>query len=252
MGTRVSRGTQVALIAVCLVAAAGATGLGLWQRDRLQARRAANRVALEGRTLPQLSLNSTTTNDSLNQRRAIATGTFDYAHAFVLRGRIERDAPGVYLVVPLVLSGREDAVLVHRGFVPANDALRPDTSTIDFTTGERTIEGLLLRLPDDPEAGMPLAVRGDTTWQRLDRRAVSARLPYRVLDVYLFETVKEPRPDRARPWPIPAALPRLDNGPHLSYMVQWFGIAAAALAFAFVFGRAPDRSDRSDKSRHPT
>ena len=90
---------------------------------------------------------------------------------------------------------------------------------------------------------MPLAVRGDTTWQRLDRSAVRARLPYNGVDVYLFESVKESRPDRARPWPIPAALPRVDDGPHLSYMVQWFGIAAAALAFALVFGRGKQSGD---------
>jgi cytochrome oxidase assembly protein ShyY1 len=231
------RPAPVALISVCLVAAAGATGLGFWQLGRLTARRAANAVAVAGRALAEVSLNEVAVDDSLNQRRGTATGRFDYGHTIMLRGRIERDAPGVYLVVPFMLSGRKEAVLVHRGFVPANDALRPDTSTIDVTPGEQTVRGILLPVPDDPEAAAPLGLAGDTTWHRLDRAAVRARLPYPILHVYLFETSKEARPDSARPWPVLARLPRLDDGPHLSYMVQWFGIAAAALAFAIIFGR---------------
>jgi surfeit locus 1 family protein len=232
----VRSGTRFALIAVCLVVAAGATGLGFWQLGRLQARRAANRVALAGRTLSPVSLNALDAHDSLSQRRATAVGAFDYSHAFILRGRVERDAPGVHLVVPLKLDGREDAVLVHRGFVPADDALRPDTSTIDLTPGERTVEGILIDVPDDPTGAAPIVVNGDTTWHRLDRATVRSRLPYPVLDVYLFETARESRPDAARPWPVLASLPALDDGPHLSYMVQWWGIAAAAVAFAVIFG----------------
>lgn len=231
------RGGRPILIAICTVAALGATGLGFWQYGRLQTRRAANRVALTGRGLPELSLNSLARFDSMDQRRASASGTFDYAHAFILWGRIERDAPGVHQVVPLRLAGRNDAVLVHRGFVPANDAARPDTATIDATAGERMVRGVLLPVPQDPAGSAPLGVRGDTAWHRLDRAMVAARLPYPVLDVYLYETEREDRPDPARPWPVPVALPPLDDGPHLSYMVQWFGIAAAAAAFAVAFGR---------------
>jgi len=231
------RSAGVSLIVVCLVAAAGAITLGVWQLGRLQSRRAANRVALTGRSLPEVVVNSLPRLDSMDQRRATATGRFDYAHTIILRGRSERDAPGVHLVVPLRLTGRDEAVLVHRGFVPADDALRPDTSTIDITAGERVVRGILLPVPDDPAAAAPLGLRGDTTWQRLDRVTIRARLPYPVLDCYLFETDREQRPDKARPWPILASLPPLDDGPHLSYMVQWFGIAAAALAFAGIFGR---------------
>lgn len=237
-------GTRIALVGVCLVVAAGATGLGFWQLGRLQARRAANTIAIAGRSLPAISLNAPGSHDALNQRRGSATGTFDYSHTFVIRGRVERDAPGVHLVVPLRLAGSERAVLVHRGFVPANDALRPDTSTIDLTPGERTVAGILLGVPDDPATAAPLALGRDTTWQRLDRAAVRARLPYPVLDVYLFETERESRPDAARPWPILASLPALDDGPHLSYMVQWWGIAAAALAFALIFGRQGRSGDK--------
>jgi surfeit locus 1 family protein len=240
----VNRGTRVGLIAVCLVVATGATGLGFWQLGRLQVRRTANAAAIAGRSLPPVSLNATAPGDSVIQRRATATGTFDFGHTFVLRGRVERDAPGVHLVVPMKLSGREDAVMVHRGFVPANDALRYDAATVDLSPGERTVEGILLGIPKDPAGAAPLGLGNDTTWHRLDQEAIRARVPYPVLDVYLFETVRETRPDTSRPWPILAALPPLDDGPHLSYMVQWWGIAAAALAFAFIFGRARESGDQ--------
>ena len=237
-------GTRIALICVCLMGAVTATGLGFWQLGRLQARRDANRIALAGRTLPPVALNALESHDSLNQRRASATGVFDHARTLVLRGRVERDAPGVHLVVPMRLRGRDDAVLVHRGFVPADDALRPDLGTIDTSTVERTVLGILLRLPDDPAGAEPITTGSDTTWRRLDLATVRARLPYPVLDVYLFETSREPRADSTRPWPILATLPALDDGPHLSYMVQWFGIAGAAVAFALIFGRRGESGDQ--------
>ena len=116
------RGARLGLIAVCLIAAAGATGLGFWQLGRLRTRRAANRIALAGLNPPPVSLNATPADDSLRERRATVTGTFDYRHRFYLRGRSERDAPGVHLVIPLILSGREDAVLA-----PIAASYRPTT-----------------------------------------------------------------------------------------------------------------------------
>ncbi len=34
---------------------------------------------------------------------------------------------------------------------------------------------------------------------------------------------------------VPISPPELTNGPHLSYAIQWFGIALAALVFGVIF-----------------
>jgi surfeit locus 1 family protein len=225
---------RLGLFALLLLVAAVCVGLGLWQGRRLSARRVSNRIALAARALPEIDLNQVTATDSLVQRRVIARGHFDHAHTFVLRGRVEREAPGVQMVVPLRLEGRPEAVLVNRGFAPAYDAARPDTNAVD-RTAEATVRGLGLSVPIDSDSGAPLEYRGTLTWRRLDLAAARARLPYPVLEIYVHETEHESRAQGAPPWPVPASLPPLTDGPHLSYMIQWFGIAAAAVAFGIGF-----------------
>ena len=226
-----SGGRRFGLFALMLLVSAICVGLGIWQGRRLTARRSANQVALSARALPEVNLNEMVLNQALPGRRIRARGTFDHAHSFLLRGRVEREVPGVHMVVPLRLEGQPEAILVNRGFVPAPDAARPDTSAID-RTAELQVRGLAMAIPSSADSGGPLTYAGATTWRRLDLAAVKARLPYPVLEVYLHETEPEPRLEAASRWPTPAELPRLDDGPHLSYMIQWFGIAAVALGFA--------------------
>lgn len=223
-------GRRFGLFALMLLVSAICAGLGLWQGRRLTARRSANQIALAARALPEVDLNEMVLNQALPGRRVRVHGTFDHANSFVLRGRVEREVPGVQIVVPLRLEGQPEAVLVNRGFVPAHDAARPDTGAID-RTAELTVRGLAVSIPSSADSGGPLTYAGATTWRRLDLAAVTARLPYPVLDVYLHETEPEPRVEGASRWPTPAQLAPLDDGPHLSYMIQWFGIAAAALGF---------------------
>ncbi len=235
-----TRRSRTGLFILAVLVAAVCAGLGAWQGTRLRDRRAANRVALSARALAEADVAATPATD-LPQRRVIARGRFDHTHTIILRGRVERQAPGVQVVVPLRLDGRAEAVLVNRGFVPSPNAATLDT-TLVAPVDTVTVRGLALPVPDDAAGGSPLVYRGTETWQRLDRSALHARLPYPILDVYIHETEREPRPDPARPWPVPAALRPLDDGPHLSYMIQWFGIGAAALAFGVLFvlrGRPP-------------
>jgi surfeit locus 1 family protein len=173
----------------------------------------------------------------------VAQGTWDHANTFVLRARAERDAPGVHIVTPLRLDGRVEAVLVNRGFVPAYDAMHP---TVPWRLADRgEARGLAFLIPAAAEGGTPLTRAGQTTWRRLDLDSVRARLPYPVLAVYVHVTEREARADGESGWPIPAGLRPIDDGPHLYYMVQWFMLAAASLAFGvlFVFRRAVGLSE---------
>lgn len=235
-----TRGARAGLFALTLLSAALCSGLGVWQTRRLIERRAANERALAGRELPEVALNETRMDGNgregasgLDQRRVMATGTWDHAHTFVLRARSDRDAPGVHIVTPLRLDGREEAVLVNRGFVPADDATNP---VLAWDQPERgSVRGFAFLIPVVPDSGTPHTQAGRTTWRRLDLATVKARLPYPVLDVYVHLTEREVRADSASPWPIPARLRPLDDGPHLNYLVQWFMLAGASLAFGLLF-----------------
>ncbi len=206
-------------------------GLGAWQIDRLQDRRVANAQALEARSAPPVRLQSgTAISANLNGRRVSAVGHYDHVHDVVLRGKAYGGSPGVEIVSPLVLQGGRTAVLVNRGFVPTPDAVTVQTDSVrEF--GRVRVEGTALPVPST--GGAPLERGGRTTWARLDLKALSETMPYQLAPVYIRQTPDTalPRfPRRLEPLPI-------DDGPHLSYAIQWFAFAAMAMIFGGVILR---------------
>ncbi len=237
-----TRRGRLGLFVLAVAAAGVAVALGFWQGGRLAERRSANAHAMERRGMPEVDL-ATAHDAALDQRRAVVSGRYDHDRTLILRGRVEREAPGVFVVTPLLPDGGGPAVLVNRGFVPADDALRPDSALIGQPE-RAAVRGLAYALVSAPDSGGPLVTGGVTTWRRLDA-AVAHRLPYAVAPVWLWQLPDSIRPDA--PFPMPVEPPPLDDGPHLSYMVQWFGIALAALAFGLLFVlRPPARPDVPD------
>jgi surfeit locus 1 family protein len=230
---------RFALPAVLVVVALLCVRLGIWQLHRLHQRRAANAAALAARAEPVLDLAAASLppDAALANRRVRATGRYDRGHEIVLRGVTFDEAPGVQVVTPLVMaSGR--AVLVKRGFVPAPDAVSAELAGLD-EPGQVTVAGLALPMDSSERRGKPLTHEGRTTWGRLDLPALRSALPYPLLPVYLLQTPDSALPRRPRRLPVPA----LDDGPHLSYALQWFGFAATALIVAAILAfRSPERS----------
>jgi surfeit locus 1 family protein len=206
---------------VSLAVAAVCVRLGFWQVSRLRERRASNAAAYARRTLPELILPGP--HCDLDERRVSATGTYDHPHDLVIRGREYRQVPGVEIVTPLRIPGTDTALLVLRGFVPAGDAMtaRPDTLV---EPGTHTVHGIALDLPSEPDRGDPRTADGHETWRRFDA-AMATRLPYPVYPAILVQTADSNTPR----WPRRLDPPVLDDGPHLSYAIQWFG-------FALIFG----------------
>ena len=221
-----------------LLAAAGFARLGIWQLDRLHQRRAANVVTLAARNAPAAVLTrESSRTDTLAERRVVARGRYDPANEIVLRGEVFEGAPGVRIVTPLLLDREGPAVLVERGFLPAPDALTVDARGAE-EPGEVTVRGIAF--PVGAGGGQPIEHGGATTWRRLDLAALRARLPYPVLPIYIRQS-----PDSALPrFPRRLEVPPVDEGPHLSYAIQWFLFAGLAVGFAgLVVGRAGGRAD---------
>jgi surfeit locus 1 family protein len=228
--------TRRFLMALCLLAAAGFVRLGIWQLHRLGERRARNHLVVAARSAPAVMLAGRMPGpvDSLVERRVAARGRYDHSHDIVLRGEALQGIPGVVVVTPLRMAGGDTAVLVERGFVPTPDAVTVDVGAL-AEPGERQVTGLVGRL--DSGGGRPLTREGKTTWARLDVAALRDSLPYPILPIAI----------RQLPDPSLSAFPRrldpapIDEGPHLSYALQWFFFAAMAVAFAFlVIGRQRD------------
>lgn len=217
---------RMLFLAVTALVAAVCLRLGFWQLERLGERRAENRIAEAARGLPEMAI-SGGADSSLAQRRVRATGAYDAGGEIILRGQSHRERPGVVVVTPLRLSGEETAVLVARGFVPSADAVNV-SSVPPPDSGEVTIRGVALPLGERDDDGAMLERPGaGTTWKGLDRSAVEARLGYPVASVYILQA-----PDSAAASPRRLEPPALDDGPHLSYAIQWFAFAAIALVGA--------------------
>lgn len=232
---------RYSLLICTLLAGAVFVRLGVWQLSRLAERRSVNRVALESRQLPVVSLeDGPVVALVLANRRVRLRGSYDHTRQIVLRDFVYQGAPGVRVVTPLrpVTGGGDSAVLVLRGFVPAPDAMTVELDSLD-EPGEALVEGVALPFPVHEEGPGKLDRTGRTTWRRLDLATVRAELPYPVRAVYVIAARSDPGvPDNRRlGLPIRLQPPPLDDGPHLDYAIQWFAFAVIAVAVGVIAAR---------------
>ena len=195
---------------VVLLLAALFVRLGLWQLDRLDERRDRNALVEARMRAPALDVADVPTEPDLARYgRVRATGSYDAAHQVVVRFRSNGGAPGSWLVTPLRL-GDGRGVAVIRGWIPdgATAAVRrPPTGMVE-------VEGLVerTRLPR-PDA-LAVADLQEDVGERL--------YPW-----FVQLTAQTPPPADGLPDPLPA--PELDEGPHFSYAMQWFGFTLVGL-----------------------
>ena len=210
------------------VIVAGCVVAGFWQLDRLHQRRAANARIEAQLARPPVPLDALLASPSadavaLAYRRVTAAGTYDVEHEAVLIGRTLDDQTGNNLLTPLLLSAG-DGLVVNRGWVPfAMDqpgvaAARPPTGTVE-------VEGVLM--PPEKQSAVARGAVPRTQLAAIDLGPIQAAVPYRLLPVYLWLQSQVPAQPGQLPRMVP--LPALDEGPHLSYAIQWFTFAAIGI-----------------------
>jgi surfeit locus 1 family protein len=214
----------VVFVALAILLAALFVRLGVWQLDRLGERRARN-ATLTAR-LTESPVEFSALRDTSGYRRAVVSGAPDYEHEIIYTGRSRNGSPGVYLVTPVRRQGNDTAVAVVRGWVYA-----PDAATIDaekWREPRSSFHGYVLSLPAAGAA--PAAASTERKVRTLTHAGLRRLLPYPLAAVYLVAQDSAPEattPARLGP-------PTLDNGPHLSYAIQWFCFAATALVGAAI------------------
>lgn len=217
--------------------------LGFWQLDRLDGRRYFNHRYEAGMTAaPEPVERLVDAGGDLLYRQAEATGTYDPAREVILYGRTNQGEPGNHVLTPLRLpDGR--ALLVDRGWVPfAMDT--PPVAAAAPAPGTVSVTGLLA--PSEP-GGTPQDAGTITTVTRPDLQRIGQQLPYPLVPYYL--QLRTQVPAQAGDLPIPPPVPTLDEGPHLSYALQWFAFAAiAGCGFALLVWReVRDGRARADR-----
>ena len=207
-----------------MLTASVCAGLGVWQLRRLEQRRASNAALVAAQSLPAVELGPELPASLPTRRRVRATGSYDFEHQVVVRGQSLAGTPGVRVFTPLRIPGQDTAILVLRGFAPAPDAVSADLTGLD-EPGEQVVSGAAFPVGRDSVQGKPIIRRGLITWQRLELAALERHLGMPLAPYFIWQT----------PAPGLPAMPRrlelapLDDGPHLSYAVQWFAFGITAL-----------------------
>lgn len=207
--------------------------LSVWQFDRLAERTAALATAATRAEGPPVALDAPGRAEelfamapadlsSLVMRRASVRGTFDHAHDEALTMQVVDGRLGVRLLSPLRVAGASTAILIDRGWLPA-DYDRPVKWLPFRVQGEISVEGRLRPGFRRPGVGTAGGEEGLVPDLNLDQ--IAAGLPYPLLRLVLVESpsVGERTTDSL---PIRHELqaPQTDV-PHLAYAVQWLAFA---------------------------
>jgi surfeit locus 1 family protein len=216
--------------------------LGFWQLDRMAEQRELN-AGIAARLVAPPIRDVTALSDTagLFYRAITISGEYDSDRSIILPGRSRRGLPGVYLVTPLLLAGRTDAVLVNRGWVPSPDAATIDVA--DFAVhGPVSVHGLVLPFPGRAESLSPMepppapTSGGDgfrRVWYAVDEAALRAQYAYPLLPALVQELPSTAAAGSAAlasaRYPARLDPPPLDAGPHLGYALQWFSFAVIGI-----------------------
>ncbi|MCC5812303.1 MAG: SURF1 family protein [Ectothiorhodospiraceae bacterium] len=204
--------------------------LGFWQLDRAEQKEGILAAYDAMEQAPALDLNRDTVDaDEHWYRRAVAHGEFDDRRQFLLDNQTHQRTVGYHVLTPMRLEGRDEAVLVDRGWVPLGDSrdrLPPVTVAAQLTELRGHLDqgpptGIRLGGMADGEQGWPLRI------QYIDYAALESHLGYQLLPVVLRMDsalpggyVREWRPQHPTGFG-----PERNRG----YAVQWFALAAALL-----------------------
>jgi surfeit locus 1 family protein len=240
-----SRSKLGVFVTLAIVAAVVCVRLGVWQLHRLAERRARNALIVARLDSSAVDFAALPRDSAVARfRRVRVAGVPDYEHELILATRTRQGSPGVNLLTPVRRPGTDTAVLVNRGWVYSADG-----STIEpgkWHDRDSVFTGYAEELPST--GGSTFASRPNIV-ARLSYAVVAKALPYPVAPLYVVALGNgAPVPDQiAR-----LTVPPLDEGPHLSYAIQWFGFATVALVgAAFVIRQARTDSPRNGEGASP-
>lgn len=194
--------------------------LGVWQLERLSERRASNAALAASIAATTLDLNSDALSaeiEALRDRRAVATGRFDFDEQVLLLVQNWQSSAGVHLITPLVLDDGQTAVLVDRGWIPDAEANAAGIAQYDIN-GTTTVQGVIAPSQIISRNSEAAPAEPQDRWYRVDVAAIQPQMPYELLPFYL---VQGPNQSDILPY---RSLPPVDlsEGSHLSYAIQWF------------------------------
>ncbi len=212
----------IAFHLLVVVAVVTMINLALWQLRRLDERQQFNAQVRANSGQPVVAFDEIRADlanpSTIEWRQVRVTGTYVPDHQFLVVNRSQNGDTGRNVVDALQLDDGS-LLVVNRGFVPTADAVPPPPQGSVEVTGR-------LRVSEQRKTGQPAdeAVEDLTEIRRIDIEVLSQQFDATVQPMY----VEAQTPDADSLQPI--VDPVLDEGPHLSYAIQWFVFSACVIA----------------------
>lgn len=212
------------LLVIALVVAM--VNLAFWQLRRLDERRQFNSEVRANISQPIVPLDDIRADlsdpSTVEWRRVEVTGTYVPDHQFLVVNRSQNGDTGRNIVDALQI-GDGSLLLVNRGFVPVADDPPP------VPAGPVKVVGRL-RASEQRKTGQAADadVTGLTEIRRLDVGLLAGQFDHPVLPMYVDRL--ESTPPDAKSLEQIIAPNTDDEGPHLSYTIQWFIFSGCVLA----------------------
>lgn len=236
------------------VVATACVFLARWQWDRREARLAANHLIETNYDRAPVELTSvlataqTVLPTSATWTPVSVHGVYVPDATTLVRNRSVNKAAGFWVLVPLRADDGQ-VLLVNRGFVPTGETgERPDaiptppSGPVTVVARLRPVESADPRTAPDGQtyAVVPEALQAD-----LAARSQGAfTADHMVIGAYAELGHEQPA---AQPSPTPLPKPLLDEGPHLSYSIQWLIFAVAAIVGSVVVVRRTLEDERAER-----
>lgn len=244
-------------------------GLGVWQLQRLDWKRALIELRVERVTAPPIDLVPRNRVERITDpghfelrlapdkgvamlseaperfeyRPIRLAGTFRHDRAVRLLSRTRDGVVGARIVTPLDLPQNGGTVFVDRGWVVQADSQSPDGYR--KPQGRTVVEGFVRRF-SEPGSFTPDNPPDSDGWYWLDPAALAARAGDGTATAFYVQA----GPDESGAAPFGSVPDIALRNPHLQYALTWFGVAAALVGVYVAFHiRRRDSNDANGTER---
>lgn len=225
----------VPFAATVLLVALGVS-LGQWQDRRAAEKSAAEARLQAGLAGEPLVLGAATVPAAEAEfRRVRVTGEFVADWPLYLDNRPSARGVGFYLLMPFHIAGTDRHVLVARGWLPRNMAVREQLPPYGTPSGTVTLEGVARLNPGHVmQLGTAPPLKPGAIVQNASVDGVAAAAGLRLQPFIIEQSAPAGAQDSglSHDWPAPAS--GVDK--HRGYAFQWYALAAMAALFFVVTG----------------
>lgn len=242
------------LFLLSIIAVGVTIRLGIWQLDRLEQRREFNARVNSQIEQPELVLNNETVYEDISgmeYRQVKVIGEYDHSQEVAIRNQHWENQWGVHLVTPLIIEGTDVAILVDRGWIPAEDY---ESGAWDKYSepGRVEVNGVIRASKYKADFGGrtdPTPIPGNekkVTWDFVNVEGISSQITFSLLNGYIQQAPEDAWVDL--PY---RSQPKLDltEGPHQGYAIQWFTFAVIAAVgfplYVYLRNKKPENKVRS-------